>query len=216
MMMTALSLQPMSPAALLVCAGFGYLLGSVPFGLLLTRLAGLGDIRDTGSGNIGATNVLRTGRKWLAAATLLLDAAKGALAVIGAGAFGPDAAMIGGVAAILGHIFPAALRFRGGKGVATYLGVLVVLDWFAAVVFAATWLTVALLTRFSSAAALAAIFAALASIYLLGKPLDATIMAAVSIIVIARHRTNIAQLLNGTETRIGSRAGASEASLQQK
>ena len=135
---------------------FGYLLGSIPFGLLVTRAAGLGDVRKIGSGNIGATNVLRTGNKGLAALTLLLDALKGTVAVLAAGYFGADHAVYAGFAAFLGHIFPAWLNFRGGKGVATYLGVLAGLYWPAALAFAAVWLGVAYLTRYSSLAALSA------------------------------------------------------------
>src|SRR3954447_21206783 len=134
----------------------GYLLGSIPFGLVLTRMAGLGDIRAIGSGNIGATNVLRTGRKSLAAATLLLDALKGTAAVLIAYALAPHAAIVAGFGAFVGHIFPVWLGFRGGKGVATYIGVLVALSWPAAIVFAVVWLGVAAALRYSSAAALVA------------------------------------------------------------
>ena len=145
---------------------FGYLLGSIPFGLLITRAAGLGDVRKIGSGNIGATNVLRTGNKGLAALTLLLDALKGTAAVLVAGYFGADYAVYAGFAAFLGHIFPAWLDFKGGKGVATYLGVLAGLYWPAALVFAAVWLAVAYLTRYSSLAALTASFIVPVFLYL--------------------------------------------------
>src|SRR5277367_1011242 len=139
----------------------GYLLGSIPFGLVLTKLAGAGDLRSIGSGNIGATNVLRTGRKGLAAATLVLDALKATVAVVVASlAFGPATGLAAAAGAILGHMYPVWLRFRGGKGVATYLGALVGIAWPAAIVFAVVWLAVAALTRYSSAAALTATFAA--------------------------------------------------------
>src|SRR5690606_32030484 len=137
-----------------IALAFGYLLGSVPFGLLLTRAAGLGDVRKIGSGNIGATNVLRTGNKGLAAATLLLDALKGALAVLIAQRWGVEAGIAAGFGAFIGHLFPVWLGFKGGKGVATYLGVLAAFAWQAALVFAVVWLTVALLTRYSSLSAL--------------------------------------------------------------
>src|SRR5690242_576740 len=146
----------MDYAHVLAALALGYLLGSIPFGLLLTRAAGLGDIRTIGSGNIGATNVLRTGNKGLAAATLLLDGLKGTAAVLIAGWFRGDLALYAGLAAFLGHIYPIWLNFKGGKGVATYLGILAGLYWPAALVFAAIWLGVAFLTRFSSLAALTA------------------------------------------------------------
>ncbi len=142
--------------ALLGAFVFGYFLGSIPFGLILTRLAGLGDVRSIGSGNIGATNVLRTGNKKLAAATLLLDALKGTAAVLIASRFGPYAAICAGFGAFIGHLFPVWIGFKGGKGVATYLGILIGLAWPGALVFAAAWIVTALLTRYSSLAALIA------------------------------------------------------------
>lgn len=185
----------------------GYLLGSIPFGLLLTRAAGLGDIRQIGSGNIGATNVLRTGNKKLAAATLLLDAAKGAFAVLLARSWlGETPAMIAGVAAFLGHVYPVWLNFKGGKGVATYLGVLIALAWKLAAVFAVFWLAIAKLGRISSLAALVATVATTVASWLWGGQelaLSVTLMGAV---IILKHRANIERLLAGEEPRIGSKS----------
>jgi glycerol-3-phosphate acyltransferase PlsY len=187
-----------------IALAFGYLLGSIPFGLLLTRAAGLGDVRKIGSGNIGATNVLRTGNKGLAALTLLLDALKGTAAALLASRFGPEAAMAAGFGAFLGHIFPVWLGFKGGKGVATYLGVLLGLAWKAAIVFALVWLAVAILKRYSSAAALTAAVAVPVAILLMGSVPLALLFAVMSAIVWIKHRENIRRLLAGTETRIGS------------
>lgn len=207
----------MSPLAMLMDGGssasagmalvLGYLLGSIPFGLLLTRAAGLGDIRQIGSGNIGATNVLRTGNKKLAAATLLLDAAKGAFAVLLARSWlGETPAMIAGVAAFLGHVYPVWLNFKGGKGVATYLGVLIALAWKLAAVFAIFWLAIAKLGRISSLAALVATVATTGASWLWGGQelaLSVTLMGAV---IILKHRANIERLLAGEEPRIGSKS----------
>src|SRR5690349_20423520 len=146
----------MDATSLIAAIVGGYLLGSIPFGLVLTRLAGLGDVRSIGSGNIGATNVLRTGNKKLAAATLILDALKGTVAVLIASRYGPDAAIGAGFGAFVGHLFPLWIGFKGGKGVATYLGILIGLAWPGALVFAAVWIVTALLTRYSSLAALVA------------------------------------------------------------
>ena len=194
--------------ALLLLAVLGYALGSVPFGLLLTRAAGLGDIRRIGSGNIGATNVLRTGRKGLAAATLALDAAKGAGAVlIGAKVAGDAGVLAAGLGAIIGHLFPVWLGFKGGKGVATGLGVLLAAAPLAGAGAALVWLATALATRISSASALAACVAAPVIAILVGTPLPvvALVMATASLIV-GRHHANIRRLLAGTEPRIGGRA----------
>ena len=188
-----------------LAALFGYLLGSVPFGLLITRAAGLGDVRKIGSGNIGATNVLRTGNKGLAALTLLLDALKGTAAVLIAGRYGPDLAIVAGFFAFLGHLFPVWLNFKGGKGVATYLGVLAGLMWKVALVFAAVWLTVALLLRYSSLAAIAAAVAVPLSLLFMGYQDFAIVFALMSLIAIVKHRANISRLLAGTEPRIGSK-----------
>ncbi len=184
---------------------FGYLLGSIPFGLLITRAAGLGDVRKIGSGNIGATNVLRTGNKKLAALTLLLDALKGTAAVLIAGLYGPDQAIAAGLGAFLGHLFPVWLGFRGGKGVATYLGILIGLAWPGALIFAAVWLAVAFLTRYSSLSALVAAVIVPIGLYFLGYVQTAELFVLLSVIVFIKHRANIGRLLAGTETRIGSK-----------
>lgn len=191
----------MSVAALI----FGYLLGSIPFGLLLTRAAGLGDVRAIGSGNIGATNVLRTGNKKLAAATLVLDALKGTAAVLLAARFGAELGLPAGLGAFLGHLFPAWLGFKGGKGVATYLGVLIGLAWQVALVFAAVWLLVAILFRYSSLAALVAALAVPVALWFLATPALAGLFALMSMILFYTHRANIARLATGTEGRIGAR-----------
>ncbi|RWM13329.1 MAG: glycerol-3-phosphate 1-O-acyltransferase PlsY [Mesorhizobium sp.] len=184
---------------------FGYLLGSIPFGLLITRAAGLGDVRNIGSGNIGATNVLRTGNKGLAAATLLLDALKGTAAVLIAGHFLPDFGLLAGFGAFLGHLFPVWLGFKGGKGVATYLGVLLGLAWQGMLVFAVVWLAMAFLFRYSSLAALAAAVIVPIALYLITTPQIAGLFAVMSLIVIIRHHANISRLLAGTEGRIGAK-----------
>jgi acyl phosphate:glycerol-3-phosphate acyltransferase len=191
--------------AILAALVFGYLLGSIPFGLLITGAAGLGDVRDIGSGNIGATNVLRTGNKGLAALTLLADALKGTLAVLIAGRFSAELALYAGLAAFLGHIFPAWLKFKGGKGVATYLGVLIGLSWPTALVFAAVWLGVAFLTRFSSLAALTAALVVPVLLYFLGHGDVALLFLIMTAIVYYKHRANIQRLMAGTESRIGDK-----------
>ncbi len=190
---------------MLMALAFGYLLGSIPFGLILTRLAGAGDIRQIGSGNIGATNVLRTGRKGLAAATLLGDALKGTAAVVIAGRYGLEPALLAGFAAFMGHLFPVWLRFKGGKGVATFLGVLIGIAWPGAIVFAVVWLAVAFVTRFSSLGALAASVAVPVALALLGRPAEAQLFAVLAVIVWIRHAENIKRLLAGTESRIGKK-----------
>ncbi|RWP79567.1 glycerol-3-phosphate 1-O-acyltransferase PlsY [Mesorhizobium sp.] len=184
---------------------FGYLLGSIPFGLLITRAAGLGDVRNIGSGNIGATNVLRTGNKGLAAATLLLDALKGTAAVLIAGHFAPELGPWAGLGAFFGHLFPVWLGFKGGKGVATYLGVLIALAWQVALIFAVVWLAVAFLFRFSSLAALTAAVVVPIALHVLSTPEIAGLFALMSLIVIIKHRANIARLLAGTEGKIGTK-----------
>ncbi|HZP18738.1 MAG TPA: glycerol-3-phosphate 1-O-acyltransferase PlsY [Bauldia sp.] len=182
----------------------GYLLGSVPFGLIFTRAAGLGDIRAIGSGNIGATNVLRTGRRGLAAATLVADALKGTLAVLAAAwLFGTATMLVAGLGAFAGHIFPVWLGFRGGKGVATYLGVLIGLDWRAAAVFAAIWLAVAAITRTSSLGALSASIAAPVALFVLGEPQAGWLCLFLVVILWLRHESNIRRILTGSEGRIG-------------
>ncbi len=185
----------------------GYLLGSIPFGLLLTRAGGLGDIRKVGSGNIGATNVLRTGRKDLALATLLLDGAKGAAAVLVARMIGmePMIVLVAGGAAIVGHLFPIWLGFKGGKGVATTLGTLIAADWMLGLGACVLWAGTAALFRYSSLAALVAVGGAAVLALLLGRVDQALLAGFAAILVFLRHRENIKRLLKGTEPRIGSR-----------
>jgi glycerol-3-phosphate acyltransferase PlsY len=183
----------------------GYLLGSIPFGLVLTRLAGAGDIRALGSGNIGATNVLRTGRKDLAAATVILDALKGTVTVLIAWRFGLYPAMAAALGAFLGHLFPVWLGFRGGKGVATFVGCMIGLYWPAALAFAIVWLGVAFVTRYSSAAGLAASVASVIVLALLGSIEVAIVVLIMTLVIFWRHRENIARLRAGTETKIGRR-----------
>jgi acyl phosphate:glycerol-3-phosphate acyltransferase len=198
----------MPPDALLpVALVFGYLCGSIPFGVILTKLAGTQDLRSIGSGSIGATNVLRTGRKSLAAGTLLGDMLKGTVAVILAGFFaGPDGAMAAGLGAFLGHLFPVWLKFRGGKGVATYIGLLLGLFWPAALLFCAIWLLVAVITRYSSLSALVASIAAPIFLWWLGHAALAALFAALTLLVFYAHRANIGRLLAGSEGRIGQKA----------
>jgi glycerol-3-phosphate acyltransferase PlsY len=186
----------------------GYLLGSIPFGLLLTRAAGLGDIRQVGSGNIGATNVLRTGRKGLAAATLLLDALKGVAAVLIADQVGELAAVGAAAGAVLGHMFPVWLSFKGGKGVATTFGVMWGLSWPVGAIACAAWLLFAAIFRYSSLAALLSVVVAALAAWLLTDPRAAMLITLLVPLVWARHHENIARLLNGTETKIGERAKA--------
>jgi glycerol-3-phosphate acyltransferase PlsY len=189
--------------SIVVALLFGYLLGSIPFGLILTRLAGTPDIRKIGSGNIGATNVLRTGRKGLAATTLVCDMLKGTLAVLVAAHYsGMDAALAAGLGAFLGHLFPVWLKFKGGKGVATYIGLLIGLAWPAALIFCAIWLTVAMLSRYSSLAALIASALTPFALWFLGMPQIAVLFIALSVLLWVMHRTNIGRLLNGSEGKI--------------
>ncbi len=194
-----------SPLLALAAAVAGYALGSIPFGLLLTRAAGLGDVRAIGSGNIGATNVLRTGRKDIAAATLLLDALKGTAAVLIFARFSPLAGSIAGFAAFLGHIFPVWLNFKGGKGVATYLGCLFGFAWPAGLGFVAIWLATAWLSRYSSLSALVASACAPFILWALGLPAQGLVLAAMTAILWYRHSENIGRLRGGTEGRIGKK-----------
>jgi glycerol-3-phosphate acyltransferase PlsY len=183
----------------------GYLLGSIPFGLIITRLAGTADIREIGSGNIGATNVLRTGRKGLAALTLVCDMLKGTLAVIVVARLGGvDAALAAGLGAFLGHLFPLWLKFKGGKGVATYIGLLIGLAWPAALIFGAIWLIVAAVSRYSSLAALIASALTPLALWFLGQPNIAALFLALSVLLWVMHRANIGRLLNGSEGKIGA------------
>ena len=190
---------------MIAALAFGYLCGSIPFGLLLTKVFGTADLRSIGSGNIGATNVLRTGRKDLAAATLLLDALKGTAAVLIAARFGPAAAGAAGLGAFLGHIYPVWLKFKGGKGVATFLGVTVALDWRAALVFAVVWLGVAYTTRYSSLSALIASLATGFAMFALGRPALGDLVVLLICILWWKHRDNIRRLRMGTESRIGQK-----------
>ncbi|MBS0242104.1 MAG: glycerol-3-phosphate 1-O-acyltransferase PlsY [Proteobacteria bacterium] len=222
--------------AIVLSLAVGYLLGSVPFGLLLTRAAGLGDVRKIGSGSIGATNVLRTGNKKIALATVLLDGLKGTAAVvigwwIGSHFAAPEYAttlagsnpefvtravfamhtiatcgLVGGLGAFLGHIFPVWLAFKGGKGVATYIGVLLAASWHAAAVFAVAWLATAYLTRYSSLSALVATFVVFVFLFFTGGPFMASIAAIISALLYWRHRENIHRLMEGTESKIGAKA----------
>jgi len=183
----------------------GYLLGSVPFGLLLAKVAGKGDIRNIGSGNIGATNVLRTGSKGLAAATLLLDGAKGFLAVWLAWRYLPDAAGAAALGAVLGHCFPVWLRFKGGKGVATTLGVCLGLAWPIGLVYAAVWLAMLAATRISSASGMSAAVAAPIAAATLDRMELVPVLAAIAVVIVWLHRENIARLRAGTEPRVGGK-----------
>src|SRR4051794_508293 len=190
----------------LLAAAIGYLLGSIPFGLLLTRIGGTEDLRSIGSGNIGATNVLRTGRKGLAAATLLCDMLKGTAAVVIAGTFGgPEAAMLAGLGAFLGHLFPVWLKFKGGKGVAVYIGVLIGLFWPAAIVFCLIWLATAATSRYSSLSGLVAAFVTPIFLWWFGHPALASLFAVLTLLLFWVHRENIKRLQAGTEGRIGAK-----------
>lgn len=193
----------MPPAAAIL---LGYLLGSIPFGVLLTRWAGAGDLRQIGSGNIGATNVLRTGRKGLAAATLLLDLAKGAVAVLLAGWLLPGTAVLAGMGAFLGHCYPVWLRFKGGKGVATLMGIVVALHWPSGLVYAAVWLGLLGALRISSLAGMTAAISAPVSAAFWGRIDLVLLLLALAMIVLWKHRENIERLLNGTEPRIGKKS----------
>ena len=190
-----------------VAFAIGYLLGSIPFGLILTKLGGTQDIRSIGSGSIGATNVLRTGRKGLAAATLLFDALKGTVAVVIAGYIaGPNAAMLAGLGAFLGHLFPVWLKFRGGKGVAVYIGIMLGLFWPAAVVFCLLWLATAFTARYSSLSALVASFITPLFLLWFGQPALAALGAVLTLLLFYAHRENIKRLQSGKESRIGEKA----------
>ena len=184
---------------------FGYLLGSIPFGLVFTRLAGLGDVRNIGSGNIGATNVLRTGRKGLAAATLLADALKGTIAVLIAWQWGPNTAILAALGAFLGHLFPVWLGFKGGKGVATFIGCLIGLKLTAAFAFGGIWLASAAATRYSSLSALLASVATPVVLWIMGERQIAELFILLALLLWWKHRENIKRLLAGTEGRIGQK-----------
>jgi glycerol-3-phosphate acyltransferase PlsY len=197
--------QPELPlnAAMLV---MGYVLGSIPFGLILTKFAGTEDLRSIGSGNIGATNVLRTGRKGLAAATLLLDALKGTVAVLIGARFGEYAAILAGLGAFLGHLYPVWLKGKGGKGVATFLGIALGLAWPAALVFAVVWLGVAFTTKYSSLAGLLASVAVPIALWAMGRIAPAELFAALAVLLWFKHWPNISRLMDGTESKIGDKS----------
>jgi glycerol-3-phosphate acyltransferase PlsY len=204
--MTGISTWQITLPIALAALVLGYLLGSIPFGLVLTRMAGLGDVRKIGSGNIGATNVLRTGNKKLAAATLLLDAFKGTAAVLIAyKLFGEEAGILAGFAAFIGHIFPVWIGFKGGKGVATYLGVLLGLAPLMAAMFAIVWIALAFVTRYSSLSALVATLVIPVALWILGADKIAVAMAVMTVISWWKHKTNIARLAAGTESKIGAK-----------
>jgi glycerol-3-phosphate acyltransferase PlsY len=196
-----------SPGMLALVALLAYLLGSIPFGVIVTRALGLGDLRQIGSGNIGATNVLRTGNKGAAAATLILDGAKGAVAVLIARGFaGEDAAQLAGLAAFLGHLFPVWLGFKGGKGVATFLGTLLALAWPVGVAACVTWLAAAFATRISSMGAITACVLSGLWAILLGHREVVGLVLVLAALVVVRHAANIRRILAGTEPRIGKKA----------
>ena len=184
----------------------GYLLGSIPFGLILTRLSGKGDIRAIGSGNIGATNVLRTGSKGLAAATLILDALKGTAAVLTAESLWPGSGRYAAAGALIGHLYPVWLRFKGGKGVATLLGILLGLAWPIGLVYAALWILLLLALRISSVAGIVAAVSAPIAALLLGRGELALLLAGFALLIVWQHRANIVRLRAGTEPRVGRRA----------
>lgn len=194
-----------SLSVLLIWAVIGYLLGSVPFGMIITKLFGLGNLREIGSGNIGATNVLRTGSKPAAAATLILDGGKGAVAVLLARAMvGEDAAQVAGLMAFFGHCFPVWLKFKGGKGVATFLGLMLSLAWPVGIACCATWLAGAYLSRISSVGALVAALSSPVWMLLLGYPHGMALAIILTLIVFVRHAANIRRILSGKEPRIGA------------
>jgi glycerol-3-phosphate acyltransferase PlsY len=205
-------MDPLFSFPALAALGLGYLLGSIPFGLILTRAAGLGDVRRIGSGNIGATNVLRTGNKKVAAATLLLDALKGTAAVYLGHEFGAVhgiavlAGLLAGLGAFLGHIFPVWLGFKGGKGVATYIGVLIGAAWPAALVFCGVWLALAVVTRYSSLSALVASIVAPIYLFVTGRIPESLLGALMTAVLLWKHSANIKRLLAGEEPRIGAKA----------
>ena len=205
-----MAIWPIVTAAWPVLIGafvLGYGLGSIPFGLLLTKLFGGPDIRSIGSGNIGATNVLRTGRKGLAAATLLCDMLKGTAAVvITRHLLGPEAALVAGLGAFLGHLFPIWLRFKGGKGVATFIGVLLGFSWVVVLIYAAIWAAIAAATRYSSLSGLLACAATPAILWSLGQPTEARLFLVLALLVFIMHRANIGRLIVGTESKIGQSA----------
>lgn len=202
--MSSLAIGQSDPVYLIAALIFGYALGSIPFGLVITKLAGMGDIRRLGSGNIGATNVLRTGRKSLAALTLIGDMGKGVAAVLIASLWGTEAAIVAGLGAFLGHLFPLWLNFRGGKGVATYVGVLAAISWPIALAFGAIWIGVAFLTRYSSLSALIAAAATPILLALQHHWPAVGLFTVLTILVFLRHHANLRRLIKGEESKIGA------------
>ena len=201
-----MDLAAASPVALTLAIVIGYLSGSVPFGLILTQMAGLGDIRSIGSGNIGATNVLRTGNKGLAVLTLLLDALKGMVPVMMARHFlGTEAAILAGLGAFLGHLYPVWLKFRGGKGVATFAGISLGFSWHVLLPFAVTWIAMAAIFRYSSLAALTASVVTTIAVFFVGLTSIGFLYVALTALVFWKHRQNISRLLAGEESKIGSK-----------
>ena len=190
---------------------FGYLLGSIPFGLIFGWLAGAGDVRNIGSGNIGATNVLRTGNKWAAGATLVCDAGKGIVAVLIARLYGIEFAVLAAVGAFLGHVFPVWLKFRGGKGMATFVGITFALDWRVGLLTGATWLAIAIIGRISSLSTLIAAAAAPIYFAFVDEPLFAISALLLALLIVVTHRANIIRLARGEEPRIGRKAAAPSA-----
>ena len=193
-------------ATIFVALAFGYLLGSIPFGLLLTKFAGTQDLRSIGSGNIGATNVLRTGRKDLAIATLLLDGLKATVAVLIAQSWSLDAGLAAGGGAFLGHLFPVWLNFKGGKGVATFIGALIALYWPAALAFVGIWIVVAFLTRYSSMAALVATACTPVVLLLNARVAETGLFMLLGLLLIYKHRENITRMMAGSESKIGQKS----------
>jgi acyl phosphate:glycerol-3-phosphate acyltransferase len=190
---------------LLLAFGLGYLFGSIPFGLLLTRFTGKGDLRDIGSGNIGATNVLRTGSKPLAAATLILDCLKATAAILVARAIWPDSDIAAAAGALIGHLYPVWLKFRGGKGVAAFLGVLIPLFWQGALMYAAIWIGLLILLRVSSIAGIAAAISAPISALIFGRQDLLPLLAGFALLIVWKHRENMSRLIAGTEPKVGAR-----------
>ena len=190
---------------MIAALAFGYLLGSIPFGLIFTKLAGHGDVRDIGSGSIGATNVLRTGSKKFAAATVTADIVKGTAAVMIAAEFGPDQAVMAGLGAFLGHCFPVWLKFKGGKGAATYFGITIAVLWKVALIFMGIWILNALITRYSSVSSLLASLATPIALYWFGYVQWAELFALLTLIVWIKHHSNFKRLFNGSESKIGQK-----------
>lgn len=203
-MIDVVNIQTALPS-MLIALIFGYLCGSIPFGLILSKMGGLGDIRNIGSGNIGATNVLRTGNKKIAASVLIADLLKGTIPVLIASQFSTEAAMTAGFGAFIGHLYPVWLKFKGGKGIATYIGVLLGLAPIAVLAFAVVWIGAAVIFRYSSLSAICAVIVVPIALYFLDYPHFAALLAVISAIAIAKHHENIGRLISGNESKIGSK-----------